>query len=74
MAPAGDDIVALGQGVDRDTPVFDFALRFVGFEHVNAVPCLHILQRRIVEEIEINRRECRAAAGCLRHSRGYSPA
>jgi hypothetical protein len=37
--------------------VFDFALRFVGFEHVKAVPRLHILQRRIVQEIEINRLE-----------------
>src|SRR2546422_2905803 len=52
---ASDNIVALGQSVDRDTPMFDFALRFVGFEHVKAVPRLHILQRRIVQEIEINR-------------------
>src|SRR5215831_19531877 len=51
----GNDIVALRQGVDRDTPVFDFALRFVGLDHVKAVPRLHILQRRIVQEVEINR-------------------
>src|SRR5438094_4228541 len=52
---ASNDVVALGQRVDRDTPVFDFALCFVGFEHLKAVPRLHILLRRIVQEIEINR-------------------
>jgi hypothetical protein len=35
--------------------VFNFALRFVGFEHIIAIPGLHILQCRIVQEIEINR-------------------
>ena len=35
--------------------MFDFALGFISFEYVEAVPRLHILQRWIVQEVEINR-------------------